>query len=363
MKFTDNPVEHHHCDSILRPRRAQQICFLYHSKSMGSASTSGFSKVALAQWYLEGRRLYGPAGYEATAKTFSPGDLADMTGKSVVITGANRGLGLATAKALAGLNAEVHMLCRDSVKGEAARDEVIRDTNNKNIFIHQCDVSSFAGVRKFAAGFETKFPRVDVLINNAGSLQSQRTLTDEGNESSVAAAIGGTHLLTDLLLPSLKRTKGRVINVTSAGAYLTKSNPLDIYCSQLPFDGQLFYAFAKRMQIDLTEMWAARLKDSGVTVNSMHPGWASTEGAVESLAEFHAQNAKSFRTTEQGADTIVFLASNQTKVAGRTGLFWFDRNPVRTHMPFGGTQSSAEELALLWKVCSESVGGISEDSK
>jgi NAD(P)-dependent dehydrogenase (short-subunit alcohol dehydrogenase family) len=147
--------------------------------------------------------------------------------------------------------------------------------------------------------------------------------------------------------------------VSSGGAYTVKANPNDIYCSKIPkYDGTLFYAFAKRVQIVLTEMWAEKLKAKGITVNAMHPGWATTEGVLEAMPGFHEQNKDAFRTVEQGADTIVFLASNQDRVGSKTGLFWFDRSPVKTHMSMGGTDSSAKERELLWKVCSETVGGI-----
>ena len=326
---------------------------------MGAAPTNAYSKTALLQWYFEGSKLYGSKGYELNAKHFRPNDIADMAGKVVLITGANKGLGFAAARRMAELNATVHLVCRDSARGEEAREKIVAATNNANVFCHQCDMSSYAAVRSFAKEFTTQVSALDVLVNNAGLMPEKRTLTSEGNEIITATTLGGTHLLTDLLVPCLKASKGRVINVSSGGMYSVRANPSDIYNSKIAkYDGTLFYAFAKRIQVILTEMWAEKLKSSGVMVNSMHPGWATTEGVLQSMPGFHEQNKEAFRTVDQGADTIVFLASNTDRVVGQTGLFWFDRQPVRTHMPMGGTQSSETDRKLLWRVCSETVGGL-----
>lgn len=108
-------------------------------------------------------------------------------------------------------------------------------------------------------------------------------------------------------------------------------------------------------------MWAERLAGRGVTANSMHPGWAPTEGVLVSIPDFHKQNKDSFRTVEQAADTVVFLASNRDRVSGASGLFWFDRQPVRTHMPWAGTEETQAERRLLWTKSSEAVGGIATE--
>lgn len=326
---------------------------------MGTAPSNGYSKTALIQWYMEGNKMYGTKGFELNSKHFRPSDIADMAGKVVLITGANKGLGFAAAKRMAELHATVHIVCRDEAKGREALEKIIAATNNSNVFCHKCDMSSYAAVRNFAKDFAAQVSALDVLINNAGLMPEKRTLTSEGNEIITATTLGGTHLLTDLLVPSLKATKGRVINVSSGGMYTVRANPSDIYNSGIQkYDGTLFYAFAKRIQVILTEIWAEKLKGAGVTVNAMHPGWATTEGVLQSIPGFHEQNKDSFRTVEQGADTIVFLASNKDRVVGQTGLFWFDRQPVRTHMPLGGTQSSEADRRLLWKVCCETVGGL-----
>lgn len=328
---------------------------------MGHSSSTGYSKVALAQWYLEGVRTYGSSGFNESAMSFKPTDLADMAGKVVLITGSNKGLGFTAATELAKLHAEVHLACRDIVKGNEARDKIIAETKNEKVFSHQCDVSNYGNVRSFAATFLQKVPKLDVLVNNAGAMPMQRTLTEEGNESINAVALGGTHLLTDLMMPALRAARGRVINVSSGGMYPVRLDPNDLYCNRISkYDGTLFYAFAKRMQVELTELWAARVSEStGVTVNAMHPGWSTTDAVMESMGDFHKQNQQSFRDVLQGADTIVFLASSQDeRVVGKTGLFWFDRQPRRTHMPLGGTVLSEEEKETLWKNACEAVGGI-----
>lgn len=214
---------------------------------MGIGGSRGYSAVAVAQWYLEGMRDYGSKGFDRASKTvFRESDMGDMSGKVVVITGANKGIGFASASALAKLNAKVYLVCRDVGRADEARASIVEASGNQNVFARQCDVSLYADVRRFASSFSSEEPVVDVLVNNAGCIPLTRTLTSEGNEALMATTLGGTHLLTDLLVPSLARAKGRVINVASAGGYTVRVNPSDLYGTQCgKYDGTLFYAFAK----------------------------------------------------------------------------------------------------------------------
>jgi dehydrogenase/reductase SDR family member 12 len=206
--------------------------------------SAGYSAAAVTQWYLEGSRLYGGKGFEMASRRFRPSDLSDMSGKVVLITGANKGIGYAAATSIARLNAKVYLLCRDAGRGETARDEIIAATGNKNIHVMQLDVSSYSGVRKFADCFKELEPSVDVLVNNAGNIPSSLTLTDEGNESITATVIGGSHLLTALMVPALSNGRGRVVNVSSGGGYSVRANVEDVYCKRITkYDGTLFYAF------------------------------------------------------------------------------------------------------------------------
>ncbi|CAM9299765.1 unnamed protein product, partial [Ectocarpus fasciculatus] len=325
------------------------------------------SLLGVSQWYLEGTKYYGKAGFNQAKSYFSPDDITSLSGKIVAITGANAGLGFATAMETAKLQAEVHLLCRNAVKCEDAKKKIVDATGNTKIYCHTCDVSEMHSIRQFATQFTVDIPRLDVLINNAGCMPTSKTMTTEGHEVIMATMLGGTMLLTDLLLPALRKSEAaRVINVSSGGAYSVAPRLQDLdFKSTSKYDGTLFYAVAKRNQILLTEEWRKRLesKNSAIYVTSMHPGWAATEGLQSAMKEFYESNLSTLRSPEEGADTIVFLAANANgKVETNDASFWFDRKPARTTMPLSGTSCGEINRAELWNNAAKYVGGVTIDT-
>lgn len=321
-----------------------------------------YSGVAVVQWYSEGRKLYGKEGYKVAKENFCDSDIQDMSEKIVMITGANSGIGYSAAEEFAKLNAEVHLVCRNSGRGEIARSKIAEITGNHKIYCHICDTSVMNSVRSFSEDFLKHHSRLDVLVNNAGGMPSERTITSEGNEQIMATMLGGTMLLTSRLLSALKKSEdARVINVSSGGAYTVKGITQDLNNENIKkYDGTFFYALAKRNQIILTEEWSERLKNQGVdvAVNCMHPGWAATTGVETAMKDFFESNREMLRSPLEGADTIVFLGSApRSKLLG-SGHFWFDRQPVRTHMPFAWTTLSKEERKELWNKSAKYVGGV-----
>jgi NAD(P)-dependent dehydrogenase (short-subunit alcohol dehydrogenase family) len=151
----------------------------------------------------------------------------------------------------------------------AAKHKLVESTGNSNIHCHTCDTSLMSSVHSFAQSFRAEHAHLDVLVNNAGAMPTERTVTAEGNEQVMATMLGGTMLLTDLLLPALRRRRtqtqtqtqtaggrgrGRVINVSSGGAYSVKGISQDLNCENIAkYDGTFFYALAKRNQIILSE--------------------------------------------------------------------------------------------------------------
>lgn len=130
------------------------------------------------------------------------------------------GIGFAAAEGLAKLNAEVHIICRDNVRAEEAKNKLVEASKNEKIFVHTCDMSSYSEIRAFSEVFCSEVPRPDVLVNNAGLMPKTLTLSSEGNEIITATMLGGTMLLTDRLVPVLQKSSDpRVINVSSGGAY------------------------------------------------------------------------------------------------------------------------------------------------
>jgi NAD(P)-dependent dehydrogenase (short-subunit alcohol dehydrogenase family) len=218
------------------------------------------------------------------------------------------------------------------------------------VHLELADLSSLASVRDFVSRFLDQERRLDVLVNNAGALLSERETSVDGFELGFATNVLGPFLLTGLLIPRLKASApSRIINVTSGGMYTQKLDAADLQFERKPFNGVIAYAQAKRAQVILTELWAEKLANSGITINAMHPGWADTSGVQTSLPTFRRFARRSLRTPQQGADTIIWLAVAPA-VAGASGRFWFDRQERTTHL-LSRTQSSTRDRQRLWDEC------------
>jgi dehydrogenase/reductase SDR family protein 12 len=290
-------------------------------------------------------------GYLLRHNLWDTADLdSDMTGRTCVITGANSGLGFATSVHLAKLGASVIMVARDPVEGQRAVDKAIDRTSNPNVRLEVVDLSSLAAVRGFADRLLEREHRLDVLINNAGVLLSERQLSVDGFELSFATNVLGPFLLTNLVTPLLARSaSARVVFVASGGMYTQKLDVDDLQSEQGEFNGTVAYAQHKRAQVILTELWAERLAGTGVTANAMHPGWVDTPGVRRSLPAFWKLMRPFLRSPEQGADTIVWLAV-APHLASESGRFWFDRRARKTHK-LARTISPPQDRWRLWGEC------------
>ena len=236
---------------------------------------------------------------------------------------------------------------RNRDKAEDTRREIVAATGNDNVAVALADLSLLADVRKLARKLLKDEPRIHVLVNNAGVLLNQRTTTAEGNEATLATNLLAPYLLTQTLLPRLRESApSRIINVSSGGMYTTGLALDDLQYERSVYDGSRAYARTKRALVALTEVWAERLKDSGVVVHAMHPGWADTPGVAGSLPGFHRITRRFLRTAEQGADTITWLAA-APEAARVSGVFWLDREPHTTHVLPGTDPSPQQRQELL----------------
>ena len=319
---------------------------------------------------LEGWRHFLKSGYDAAAKSFDNACFErDLRGRVFVITGANQGIGLETARRLALQRASVHMVCRDAARGEAAlselRDEVraAGKGDGDALRLSVLDVSDQRAVRAFCADYVASGAPVHALVNNAGCMIHERTHTEEGVETNYATNTLGAWALIEGLLPALRRTgradvvgaegansslvgDARVIFVASAGALTERLETTDVeMCPPRAFDGTRQYAKNKRQQLALVERWARAEPDVGFF--AMHPGWADTAALRAAMPAFRDALAAKLRTPREGADTVAWLC-----VASRddlkSGGFYLDRKIVSPHLGWGaGTRHEASATDAL----------------
>lgn len=268
-----------------------------------------------------------------------PADPPRMDGAVVLVTGAASGLGLASAQRFVRLGATVHALARTEAR---AAESVGRP--------EACDLSDLNAVRVWAEDFARRTPRLEVLVNNAGVMPDERTLSPDGHELGFATHVLAPLALTTLLAPTL----GRVINVSSGGMYGQSLPVGDWESERTRYSPKLFYARTKREQMVMTELMAQRLRGRGVVVHAMHPGWVDTEGVQRWMPVFRKLTRPIIRTPEQGADTIVWLGA-APEPAEQTGLFWHDRTPRPTHYRLGASPDSDGDRQALWRYCEEAL--------
>ena len=294
-------------------------------------------------------------GYEMREPTWDSSDLEHVAGRTVVITGATAGLGLAAAERLVELGARVVLVSRDPEKLARVAAEIEQRTGRPVLDTVTCDLGSLASVRAAAAELLEKLDRIHVLVNNAGILIHDRIVTDEGFEKVWVTNLLGPYLLTELLLPRvLASAPSRVIEVTSGGMYSQRIDVDDSQTADREYEGRAVYSRTKRGQVILTEVRAEQHAGSGVVFHTMHPGWAATPGVFESIPDFAAKFGEILRTPEQGADTIVWLAAADAP-AESNGLLWQDRRPRETYRD-ESTRETPEERARLIELLREQAG-------
>lgn len=290
-------------------------------------------------------------GYSASRKHWKP--LSAYLGeRRAVITGATSGIGLAAARDLAALGAGITLVARDESKARAVAKELAEETGNQNINIELCDMSLMSDVHRLADRLMAAGEPIDILVNNAGALFNPRQQTTEGLEKSFALLLLAPFILTERLQPLLARSSSaRVVNVSSGGMYSQKIQVDDLQCKRGKYSGSVAYARAKRGLMILTEVWAEKWQDSGITVNAMHPGWADTPGVESSLPGFYRATRKLLRTPQEGADTIVWLAA-ATEATQVSGKLWLDREQHPSHL-FKRTMETVQERDRLLELLQE----------
>jgi len=277
-----------------------------------------------------------------------------MRGKTCMITGASSGIGRATALELAGMGATLVLLCRDRQRGEATMAEIGAQTGNRELTLLLADLGVQQEIRRVAAEFLATDRPLHVLVNNAGVVNLQRTLTADGLETTFAVNHLGYFLLTNLLLERLRRSApARIVNVAS-DAHKFGALDFDDLGNERRYRSMRVYGQSKLANILFTAELARRCAGSGVTVNSLHPGTVATGLGKNNGAWARALIAllrPFFRTPSNGAATSVYLASSPD-VEGVSGKYFAN---CREKRPSRAAQD-ADAARRLWEVSARMTG-------
>jgi len=283
----------------------------------------------------------------------------DMDGKTVVVTGGNSGIGYQTALALSTMGARVIVTARNADKGRAAV-AAVNDTVDGQAAVQLVvfDLANLASVRRGAAEILELAPRLDVLINNAGLIQTLRSETVDGFETTFAVNHLGPFLFTNLLLDRLvESTPARIVNVASTShAAARHGMSFDDLQSTRRYRAMRVYGQSKLANILFTLELSRRLSGSGVTANSLHPGTVRTgygaDGDARGFLAFGIKIAAPFfLTPAKGARTSIYLASSPD-VAGVSGEYFVQ---CKARQPRRWAQDP-DAAARLWRVSEELVG-------
>lgn len=277
-----------------------------------------------------------------------------MNGKVCLITGASSGIGQAAALGLAQQGATVVVVARDRTRGAAAVADIVARSRNPAVELVLADLSSQQAVRQLAATVEQRYPRLDVLINNAGGVFSQRQITQDGIEWTFAVNHLAPFLLTNLLLDLLLvSAPARIVTVSSGAQGIGVINFDDLQGSAR-YSAFRSYSQSKLANVLFTYELARRLDPTQVTANCLHPGVVRTgfgknnQGIVRTAVSLAAPF---LRSPEQGAETVTYLASSPD-VAGVTGGYFYNSKPAQS----SNTSHDPQIAKQLWDVSAQMTG-------
>ncbi|XP_072023833.1 retinol dehydrogenase 11-like [Amphiura filiformis] len=286
-----------------------------------------------------------------------------LDGKTVIITGANTGIGKETARDLANRGARVILACRDVGKAQKAADYVRESTGNENIVIRKLDLASLASIRQFAKETLEEEDRLDILINNAGVMMCPRWETEDGFEMQMGTNHFGHFLLTMLLLDLIKKSApSRIVNVSSEGYRIAKSGiDFEDIHHTTSYGPAEAYGRSKLANVLFTTELAKRLDGTGVTSYAVHPGAVETElsrnlPSAYPIMFFLLRLASPIiwlllKTPVQGAQTNIYCAVDES-LRDVSGKYYSDCTEKET-----GKEANDEAAAKrLWDVSVKLVG-------
>jgi len=278
-----------------------------------------------------------------------------MSGKVCLVTGATSGIGRVTANELAKMDATVVAVGRNPQKGAETVAEIKRRSASDKVEFMQADLSSQESIRGIAKTFTAKYDQLQVLVNNAGGIFSKRETTVDGLEMTFALDHLAYFLLTELLLPALKRgAPARIVNVSSSAQGFGKTNFDDLQ-GEKRYRAWSAYNQAKLANVLFTYELARRLQGTDVTANCLHPGFVASGFAQNNSGPLQALTKAGQQvfaiSPEKGAKTSIFLASSPL-VEGVSGKYFVNKKEKKS-----AKQSYDESVARrLWDVSAQLTG-------
>jgi NAD(P)-dependent dehydrogenase (short-subunit alcohol dehydrogenase family) len=278
--------------------------------------------------------------------------MSTLEGKVAVITGSNTGIGKETAVGLADMGATTVLACRNVTKAAEAQAEVKERTGNDDVHVVALDLSDLASIHRAADEVLERWDRLDVLVNNAGGIWTERLETKQGFEQTIGVNHLGPFLFTNLLLDRLKASApARIVNLSSVGHHMARRGMrFDNLQSTRRYAAMEAYGRSKLANILFTRELAKRLEGTGVTVNACHPGPVRSgfgmDGDMKGIMGLGNKMIRPFEiSAASGAKTSIYLSAS-VDVEGKTGEYYV--RCKRGHM--SKKAHSDDEARKLWEV-------------